>query len=170
MVSFEWMRCSRRPLAEGLPRVRSALPRAPSQPSWVPRDTPHEVLSTAWRNDQDSDCLVDACLCGGGQHRHGTIEVQVDVKEGALECRTVLARRPPGQCANGPAHPLTPERQRFRQDDHDVAAPERQEAGQREALAEAPVQIQPVANLDEPIVKDRQRPRGAKRFPQVHIL
>jgi hypothetical protein len=67
--------------------------------------------------------------------------MQVDVKEGALQGRAVPARRPPGQRANGPAHPLTPERQRFRQDDHDIAAPERQEAGQREAVAEAPVKI-----------------------------
>src|SRR5215471_8257938 len=99
----EWMRRGRGLLAE-------ALPRAPSQPSWVRRDTPHEVLFTAWRNDQDSDCLVDTCLCRCGQHGHGTIEVQLGVKEGVLQCRAVLARRPPGQRANGPAHPLTPER------------------------------------------------------------
>jgi hypothetical protein len=67
--------------------------------------------------------------------------MQVDVKEGALQGRAVPTRRPPGQRANGPAHPLTPERQRFRQDGHDIAAPERQEAGQREAVAEAPVKI-----------------------------
>jgi hypothetical protein len=68
VVLFEWMRRGRGPLAEGLPRVRSSLPRAPSQPSWVPRDTAHEVLFTAWRNDQDSDCLMDACLCRCSQH------------------------------------------------------------------------------------------------------
>ena len=95
-ASFEWMRCGRRPVPEGLPRVSSTLPRAPSQPSGVRCDTPHEVFFTAWCNDQDSDCLVDACLCRCGQHGHGTIEVQVDVKEGALQCRAVLARRPPG--------------------------------------------------------------------------
>jgi hypothetical protein len=64
-------------LAEGLPR-------APSQPSGVRRHTPHEVLFTAWRNDQDSDCLMDACLRRGSQHGYSTIEVQVDVKAGAL--------------------------------------------------------------------------------------
>jgi hypothetical protein len=109
VVLFEWMRHGRRPLAEGLPRVRSPLPRAPSQPSGVCRDTAHEVLFTAWRNDQDSDCLVDTCLCRCGQQRHSTIEVQVDVKEGALQCRAVMARRPPGQRAKGPAHPLASE-------------------------------------------------------------
>src|SRR5688572_2216810 len=109
VVSFEWMGRGRGPLAEGLPRVRSPLPRAPSQPSRIRRDTAHEVLFTAWRNDQDSNCLVDACLCRCSQHGHRTIEVQVDVKEGALQCRAVVARRPPGQRAKGPAHPLASE-------------------------------------------------------------
>src|SRR6476620_3338299 len=43
VVSLEWMRRGRGPLAEGLPRVRSPLPGTPSQPSRVLRDTPHEV-------------------------------------------------------------------------------------------------------------------------------
>src|SRR5688572_28421655 len=64
VVLFEWMRRGRGPLAEGLPRVRSPLPRAPSQPSGICRDTPHEVLFTAWRKDQDSHCLMDACCAG----------------------------------------------------------------------------------------------------------
>src|SRR5690349_8814214 len=103
------MRRDRKRLAEGLPRVRSPLLCTPPQPCGVRGDRTHEVLFTAWRNDQDSDCLMDACLCRGGQHGHGTIEAQVDVKNGALQCWAVMARCPPGQRANGPAHPLTSE-------------------------------------------------------------
>ena len=43
---FVWMDASwQGPLAEGLPCVRSSLLRAPSQPSSVRRDTPHECSS-----------------------------------------------------------------------------------------------------------------------------
>ena len=152
-------------MAKGTPCIHSSLQRTLSQAFRISGNAGHQVGPNVRRNHKHLCGLSGDQPVVSFKRRYRIVKLPVLVEQSLLEGFAVMARCQPGKRSERRADPLASKGQRLSQHDNDVATSTVHDSLQRQAITEAAIQIKPIADSDELVVKDRHGGCSPKGFP-----